>query len=209
MLINDLFNILIDILNNVPYGVVVFFPSYAYLDFILQKWKFDSPELFQQLSNIKPIYTDTRSEHNAINIWTEYSIHSTSSIRGACLFSVMGGKLSEGINFSDNLARAVVIIGMLYSDRNDPILNEKLNSMEKIYPGGSKYFYNTLCMKTVNQSIGRSIRHIGDYASIILVDIRYSQQNIIELLPNWVSQVLIIQRFNRLITSLQQFFFSF
>ena len=64
-------------------------------------------------------------------------------------------------------------------------------------------------MRTVNQSIGRSIRHIDDYASIILVDSRYSQQSIIEFLPNWVAQVLHIQRFNQLKTSLQQFYLRF
>ena len=31
-----------------------------------------------------------------------------------------------------------------------------------------------LCMRGVNQSVGRAIRHVGDYAAIIFADARYA-----------------------------------
>jgi chromosome transmission fidelity protein 1 len=42
------------------------------------------------------------------------------------LFSVINGKLSEGINFSDQLARCVVVVGLPYPDVRDPVLQEKM-----------------------------------------------------------------------------------
>ena len=42
-------------------------------------------------------------------------------------------------------------------------------------------------MKAVNQSVGRSIRHINDYAAIIFVDYRYSSDNIRKKLPRWIT----------------------
>jgi chromosome transmission fidelity protein 1 len=39
-------------------------------------------------------------------------------------------------------------------------------------------FYENLCMKTLNQAIGRAIRHVQDYATIVLVDQRFTQKAI-------------------------------
>ncbi|CDW83662.1 regulator of telomere elongation helicase 1-like [Stylonychia lemnae] len=40
--------------------------------------------------------------------------------RGGIFFAVCKGKLSEGIDFSDNDARCVIILGIPYSDLGDP-----------------------------------------------------------------------------------------
>lgn len=47
-------------------------------------------------------------------------------------------------------------------------------------------FYENACMRAVNQSIGRAIRHREDYASIILIDRRYASARIQAKLPGWI-----------------------
>jgi chromosome transmission fidelity protein 1 len=47
-------------------------------------------------------------------------------------------------------------------------------------------YYENLCMRAVNQCIGRSIRHRNDYAGILLVDHRYGKENIRKQLPGWL-----------------------
>ena len=59
---------------------------------------------------------------------------------GAMLWCVMGGKLSEGINFSDHLARGVVVVGMPFPDGRDPILQVSLN-LSVIFKGLSISLY--------------------------------------------------------------------
>lgn len=40
--------------------------------------------------------------------------------RSALLVSVMGGRLSEGINFADELARAIIVLGLPYPNLKAP-----------------------------------------------------------------------------------------
>ncbi|XP_061359565.1 uncharacterized protein LOC133303640 isoform X4 [Gastrolobium bilobum] len=61
-----------------------------------------------------------------------------------------------------------------------------------------KEYYENLCMKSVNQSIGRAIRHINDYAAILLVDTRYASDSSkrsfahpVTKLPQWIKDRLV------------------
>jgi len=63
-------------------------------------------------------------------------------------------------------------------------------------------------MRAVNQSIGRCIRHINDFASILLVDKRYKKENILNKLPGWIKESIIkdVDKFGKNINLLTQFF---
>ena len=89
------------------------------------------------------------------------------------MFSVVGGKLSEGINFSDDMGRCIVVVGLPFPNPSDPELTMRMNFIENKYQGGGRRFYDGICMRAVNQAIGRSIRHINDYSIVLLLDERY------------------------------------
>ncbi|RHY31869.1 hypothetical protein DYB32_003090 [Aphanomyces invadans] len=68
-------------------------------------------------------------------------------------------------------------------------------------------FYTNLCMKAVNQSIGRSIRHRNDFASIVLLDRRYNTIAIRSRLPRWINdRTVSYPTFGPTIPHLVQFF---
>ncbi|OQR86924.1 ATP-dependent RNA helicase [Achlya hypogyna] len=176
--------ILINLVRIVPAGVVCFFPSYAYEQQIVAHWMTNGQ--LAAMKQKKSLFREPKSAAEVDSVLTSYAAACADG--GALLFSVVGGKMSEGINFSDDLARCVVMVGLPYPNPSDPELLEQMKYMEK---SGAKMtsheFYSNMCMKAVNQSIGRSIRHRNDYASIVLLDRRYNTPIIRTRLPQWIN----------------------
>jgi len=45
---------------------------------------------------------------------------------------VIGGKLSEGINFSDELARTLIVVGLPYPNSQSIEIQEKMKYFDKV-----------------------------------------------------------------------------
>ena len=104
--------------------------------------------------------------------------------------------MSEGVNFSDELARAVIMLGLPYPNAFSGELIAKRKFIEEttLLKGGtqamakknSREYYENICMRAVNQSVGRSIRHANDYSVIVLFDTRYNSSHIQLKLSGWM-----------------------
>ncbi|KAJ4453359.1 putative ATP-dependent RNA helicase chl1 [Paratrimastix pyriformis] len=114
---------------------------------------------FLHLPALAQIFVEPRQGSETSALLSRYRAaidHSWTGQRpqGAALFCVVGGKLSEGINFSDGYARCVCVVGLPYPDPRDPILAAQMKSADEAAPGAGKSLYQDLCMRAVNQSIG-------------------------------------------------------
>ncbi|GMK54061.1 hypothetical protein CspeluHIS016_0106470 [Cutaneotrichosporon spelunceum] len=179
----------------VPDGVVVFVPSYAFLDALKATWTTLLPKLEQR----KQIFYEPQTAGEVETVLRGYAqaieapkLNDAGRARtGALLFAVVGGKLSEGINFSDRLGRCVIMVGLPFANVRSVELQERMRYVERL-PGAGKdaarELYENLCMRTVNQSIGRAIRHANDYATILLVDNRYARPRVRGKLPKWIGE---------------------
>ncbi|KAL2093534.1 hypothetical protein ACEWY4_010846 [Coilia grayii] len=188
--------VLSNLCNIVPGGVVCFFPSYEYERKILEFW--ENTGVLQRLAARKKIFQEPKKANQVEQVLSEYSRciqrcnTSPCGLSGALLFSVVGGKMSEGINFSDDLGRCVVLmVGMPYPNIKSPELIEKMAYLDKNMPhiGGrspGRALVENLCMKAVNQSIGGAIRHRGDYACVVLLDRRFSRPVTLQKIPEWI-----------------------
>ena len=90
----------------------------------------------------------------------EAVIHSK---KGAIIFSVMGGKLSEGINFNDDLGRGIITIGIPFPNVNEAETKEQMDAFIKLmFESGclrsrkqlEKDFLESSSMRIINQTIG-------------------------------------------------------
>ena len=147
----------------VPAGVVCFFSSYDYLE-IFYKYLMKTKDILNKIENKKIIFKEPRGGggHALDKLLLEYNlVIKSNKCKGALLLSVIGGKLSEGINFSDDLGRCIIVVGLPYPNKNNPELIEKMAYLNKnINQGENKQanfgqqYYENLCMKAVNQCIG-------------------------------------------------------
>ncbi|PIO37048.1 hypothetical protein AB205_0140660, partial [Aquarana catesbeiana] len=99
--------ILVNLCNVIPGGLVCFFPSYDYQKLILDHW--EKTGQLKRLAAKKKIFQEPKKASQVEQVLSEYSrcikisSQSVGPLTGALLFSVVGGKMSEGINFSDDL----------------------------------------------------------------------------------------------------------
>lgn len=91
--------ILQDVSRQVPKGIVAFMQSYTMLSKLKEYFQSKGTQFKQK------IFYDGDGK----DVFSEYS---KCVPEGAILISVVGGTLSEGINFSDDLARGVVVFGV-------------------------------------------------------------------------------------------------
>ncbi len=209
VMLDDLGRSIVNLINLIPDGVVVFFASYGYLDQVCSIWQ--QSGTYAAIDRKKRIFREPKDKA-VDDTLREYS-NTVFEGTGAILFAVVGGKMSEGINFSDRLGRAVFMIGLPFPNANTAEWKAKIayaeqrtrlrlqkssnpkdvrEATQKGVEAGREYYENT-CMRAVNQSIGRAIRHKGDYATIILVDTRYQNIRISQKLPGWIRSGLVTQ----------------
>jgi chromosome transmission fidelity protein 1 len=208
-------NAMLAVLPHIKGGTVVFFSSYAYLEQVRKFW--DQNGIGTRIHALKSTFYDNRAI-SVEDTFRSYSEAVSADPRGALLFSVIGGKLSEGINFSDDLGRCVMVVGLPFPNLETPEWKAKMQYLdgraaERGEQGGraSREHAENLCMRAVNQAIGRAIRHKGDWASILLFDGRYAQQRVRGKLPGWIRDSMAVRdegRFDGVARDVAAFFES-
>lgn len=224
-LIAELGQLLTNFASLVPGGMVVFVPSYAFLNTVVGAW--EKSGLMERLGAKKKVFSEPQESGDVDAVLREYaaevqSIHNITASegkrkRGALLFAVVGAKLSEGLNFSDDLARAVVIVGLPFANLASPELRERMSYVNRqqqkqgakvagVKDAGTE-LYENMCMNAVNQSIGRAIRHRGDWASLVLLDSRYASPRIRGKLPKWIGKdVTVTETFGEAMKEMGKFY---
>ncbi|GBP85109.1 hypothetical protein EVAR_51228_1 [Eumeta japonica] len=174
----------------VPEGIVCFLPSYVYEQTLYTHM--ENNKIIHSIAKKKKIFREPKLATGVDKILVEYS---AAAAHGALLLSVVGGKLSEGLNFSDELGRCVLVVGMPYPNIKSVELQEKMNYLNRTCGGNAgNVYYENLCMKAVNQCIGRAVRHARDYACVVLADGRYSRGGTRAALPAYIQKRSDIRR---------------
>ena len=86
-------------------GIVVFVPSYQVLGMLESSWS----TMFANLDCIRLLFESVGEGQRVFEVYKDALKNSECKV---ILVAVMGGSLSEGVNFSNELARLLILIGM-------------------------------------------------------------------------------------------------
>lgn len=113
-------------LPSIPGNVIIFFPSYSYLNECYASW--EQQGKLDSLRSVKPVYREESKMTNAQFSEVVKFLQKAVYERGAVLLAVCRGKASEGIDFSDAMCRCVIITGIPY-----PTLTDRKVTMRRQY----------------------------------------------------------------------------
>ena len=150
-------NNLYTIKEHIPGNVAVFFPSFSVLKNVN---KYIKNEVIIQEKNMK-------------NVELERLIDQLNPSDNKMLLGVMGGSLSEGIDYKSNTLKGVVVVGLPLAVPTLEI-KAKIAYLNKKFDGkGDDYAYRIPAIMRVIQAAGRAIRNENDKAAIVFMDNRY------------------------------------
>ena len=220
-MIEHLGRAIIELCKITPGGILVFFSSYGVMEDFIKKW--EKKQIISEISKYKEFCQDKHDQKLNKTVLDLYQkSNSSRENKGAILFSVCRGSCSEGMNFKNDFARLVIVVGIPYAYLGDPktqLRKEYQDDFNKYYfnyikdkkikkLSGSEW-YNQNALKCVNQALGRVIRHSNDYGCMLLVDSRYQQNSNKYLISKWIRDMCIIYN-NRnngnLISNIKKFF---
>ncbi|RCV12847.1 hypothetical protein SETIT_2G300600v2 [Setaria italica] len=226
-----------EICRIVPGGALVFFPSYKLLDKLQVRWsqtgqwarlnaqkhvfvepKGSTEELepvlkgyYDAILGKAPVKKGRGGARQIAKNRLSRNSSQESAKAGAALLAVCRGKVSEGIDFSDDNARVVVIVGIPFPNINDVQVklkkryNDSYKSSKYLLSGSEWYCHQAF--RALNQAAGRCIRHKSDYGGIILIDERYQEDRNLVYISKWLRNA--IKQYNSFqdtMDGLQKFF---
>ncbi|KAJ5744862.1 hypothetical protein N7533_009732 [Penicillium manginii] len=169
-----------------PDGVVVFFPSYLYMESIISMWQ--GMGILDQIWNYKLILVETPDAQESSLALETYRTACCNG-RGAILFCVARGKVSEGIDFDHHYGRAVLCIGVPFQYTESRILKARLEFLRENYRIRENDFLSFDAMRHAAQCLGRVLRGKDDYGVMVLADRRFERKR--PQLPKWINQAML------------------
>ncbi|XP_066301543.1 Fanconi anemia group J protein homolog [Branchiostoma lanceolatum] len=217
---DELGQLVLQVCQTISHGVLCFLPSYKLLGKLCQRWQMT--RLWEQIQEHKQVIREPQGGDKADfdDILKQFydaikcseDTENGGGHGGALFLAVCRGKVSEGLDFADNNARAVITVGIPYPNFKDLQVELKQNYNNQ-HSGArglltGRQWYEIQAYRALNQALGRCIRHKRDWGALILVDDRFAkgQGRYTKGLSKWVRQrVQHFNAFGSVVSSLTQF----
>jgi len=154
-----------DICNTFPKNTMVFFPSFNTLSMFKRNGQ------FSEIQRCLYVEEQTMSQAELMDLVSDFKSCGNGDGDGAALFSVMGGRISEGMDFPAEQLEIAVIIGIPY-----PKPTARQRGLQHYYDlkfgKGWEYTVQAPAARKLLQAIGRLIRNENDRGVAVILDKR-------------------------------------
>lgn len=153
------------ICNRFEKNTMVFFPSYNTLSL------FRKNGCFAEIHRCLYIEEQNMSQSELIDLVSDFKSCGDGKGTGAALFSVMGGRISEGMDFPAEQLEIAVIVGIPYPK---PTARQRglQNYYDQKFSRGWEYAVQAPAARKMLQAIGRLIRNESDRGVAVILDKR-------------------------------------
>lgn len=155
----------VQVCNGVKRNTVVFFPSYSLMD------RFLEDGVSRRIS--RKVYLEERGmpQLELMDVVTRFK---RLEENGQVLFAVMGGRISEGIDFPEDELELAIVVGIPYP-RPTAKQRALMHYYELKFRKGWDYTVKGPAIRKLQQSIGRLIRTERDVGAALVLDRRITQ----------------------------------
>jgi len=156
------------ICNTFPKNTMIFFPSFNIMSMFKKNGHFNG------INRCLYVEDQEMSQTALMDLVSDFKEHGDEDGDGAALFSVMGGRISEGMDFPAEQLEIAVIVGIPY-----PKPTARQRGLQRYYDmkfrKGWEYTVEAPTARKLLQSIGRLIRDENDRGVAIILDRRASR----------------------------------
>ena len=165
------------VIENTKGNVAIFAPSYSMLDRVHSD--------FENLgwSSKRVIKEEQRMSKRRVEAMIS-TLYEQKDMGGVAIFGVLNGKLSEGVDYSDNILDALVCIGLPMappSAKQDALIEYFTDKFDR--NRAWKYVSLQPAVNSVLQALGRPIMKKEDRAIVVLLEKRMLERRVSDCMP--------------------------
>jgi DNA excision repair protein ERCC-2 len=184
--------LLLEASRTIPDGIVMFFPSYHYMEETVNEWM--KTGLVEQILRHKLIFLEKKNQTEMDEVIQDFK-EAIRRGRGAVFICVARGKVSEGIDFKDHLGRCSIVAGIPYQYTKSRALLCRTEYLEKRFGLSPGDFITFDAIRQTAQCLGRVVRGKNDFGVMILADARYNEAKL-SALPEWIRTQIVSDKVN-------------
>ena len=166
------------VIENTKGNVAIFAPSYSMLERVHSDF-----ENLGWPSGKRIIKEEQRMSKRRVEEMIS-TLYEQKEMGGVAIFGVLNGKLSEGVDYSDNILDALVCIGLPLpppSAKQDALMDYFTDKFDR--NRAWKYVSLQPAVNSVLQALGRPIRKKEDRAIIVLLEKRMLERRVSDCMP--------------------------